>query len=399
MRSFQLIFIVLFLLFYLFISYGTIKSIKKITAPSKRMLVTRLLIIISVLIFGSFVLLYIWPLNTSNLKDYTLHLIFNAILSVDFAFKITVALSYIAGILFSGKQKPVIYTIGLILSIAVSISVIYGSLFGTKELVVNKTELEFTDLPKNYDGFKILQISDTHLGNFLKSKSLLGKVQKEAKIINPDIIIFTGDLVNNFASELEGYNDIFNEITSNKQSFSILGNHDYGNYSNWTSEASKIENFNKIEEAHNNFGFRLLNNEHIILKSNTDSIYIIGVENWGHPPFPQYANLEKAMEGIPENSFKILLSHDPAHWEEVIKNRGDIELTLSGHTHGFQWGIKKAGITFSLSYVSRKNWGGLYKYANSQLYVNTGLGTIGVPWRINMPAEMTVLTLKRIEID
>jgi len=358
-----------------------------------------LLVIISVFIIVSFVFLYIWPLKTPDLKDYTVHLIFNAILSVDFIFKITITLFFIIGAFYSDKRKPIIYTIGLILSIASSSAVIYGTFFGTKETIVNNVELKFSDLPKNYDGFKILHISDIHLGNFFRSKKVLQKVQKETKKIDPDIILFTGDLVNNFASELDEYNDVVQEITKNKQSFSILGNHDYGNYSTWKNEASKIQNFNKIENGHKIMGFRLLNNEHIKLKSNSDSIFVIGVENWGHPPFPQYANLEKAMNGIPENSFKILLSHDPAHWEEVVKNRGDIALTLSGHTHGFQWGIKKAGITFSLSYLSRKNWGGLYKYGNSQIYVNTGLGTVGVPWRINMPAELTVITLKRVEIN
>ena len=399
MRTFQLLYIVPFLIFYSLISYGTIKSLLVITTPSHKKKVMWSMLIISALIFICFILLYVWPLTPRNLKDYTVHLIFNAILSVDFVFKIPIALSFVVGGFFSSTRKPIIYMVGLILSIAISINVIHGALFGTKELVVNETELEFPDLPKSYNGFKILQISDIHLGNLLKSKFLLDEVQKETKKINPDIIFFTGDLVNNFASELEGYNDVFNKITRGKQSYSILGNHDYGNYTNWKSDAIKKENFNKIEEAHKKFGFRLLNNDHVILKSNTDSIFIIGVENWGHRPFPQYANLEKAMKGIPENSFKILLSHDPAHWEEVIKNRGDIELTLSGHTHGFQWGIKKAGITFSLCYLSRKNWGGLYKYAKSQLYVTTGLGTVGVPWRINMPAEITVLTLKRVEIN
>jgi predicted MPP superfamily phosphohydrolase len=292
-----------------------------------------------------------------------------------------------------------VYSMGLILSIATCSSVIYGALFGKKDLVVNQIELEFPNLPQNYNGFTILHISDIHLGNFINSKKLLYKVKTETEEINPDIILFTGDLVNNFSNELKGWDGIFREITKDRDSFSILGNHDYGDYTDWKSETAKIENFQKIISSHETFGFKLLNNEHIKLKSGTDSMYIIGVENWGRPPFPQYANLEKAMTGIPENTFKILLSHDPAHWEQIIKNIENISLTLSGHTHGLQWGIKKAGITFSLIYLTRENWGGLYKYGNSLLYVNTGLGTVGIPWRINMPCELTVITLKRIEID
>jgi hypothetical protein len=259
--------------------------------------------------------------------------------------------------------------------------------------------LEFANLPLNYDGLKILQISDTHLGGFMGSKKLLKKVILTTEEINPDIILFTGDLVNNFSTELNGWDVIFKEFTKNRESYSILGNHDYGNYSNWKNDSLKTDNFNKIVASHETFGFRLLNNKHVKLNSGTDSLFIIGVENWGHPPFPQYANLDSAMNGIPENSFKILLSHDPAHWDEVVKKRDDIDLTLSGHTHGFQWGIKRAGITFSLSYFVRINWGGLYKYNNSFLYVNSGLGTVGIPWRINMPGELTVITLKRIKID
>ncbi|GAB1452371.1 hypothetical protein MASR2M47_24270 [Draconibacterium sp.] len=225
------------------------------------------------------------------------------------------------------------------------------------------------------------------------------KVQSETNKIDPDIILFTGDLVNNFSNELIGWDSIFKGITQNRDCFSILGNHDYGNYTTWKSEAEKIENFNQIVSGNKTFGFRLLNNEHVKLKTKTDSIYIVGVENWGHPPFPQYANIEKAVAGIPKDAFKILMTHDPAHWDEVIKYRGDFGFTISGHTHGMQWGIMRAGITFSLIYFTRQKWGGLYKFNDSYLYVNTGLGTVGIPWRINMPAEITVFTLKRVEID
>jgi predicted MPP superfamily phosphohydrolase len=225
------------------------------------------------------------------------------------------------------------------------------------------------------------------------------KVKTETEKINPDIVLFTGDLVNNFSKELVGWDEVFQKINKKSESYSILGNHDYGDYTNWKSDTAKIENFKKIISSHETFGFKLIDNNHVKLKSGNDSLYIIGVENWGHPPFPQYANLEQAMKGIPEDAFKILLSHDPAHWEQIIKYRDDISLTLSGHTHGAQWGIKKAGFTFSLIYLTRENWGGLYEYGKSRLYVNTGLGTVGIPWRINMPCELTVITLKRVEID
>lgn len=399
MRTFQLIFIVLFLIFYTAITLGAIKTLTGVVNPPKRKIVQKLVLVISSTILVGFVILYIWPLTTRNTNEYSAHLIFNIILSIDFIFKIPSSLAYVTGIFFSKKHKPIIYYIGILLSIALSSSVFYGAIIGTKELVTNHIELRFQNLPKSFDGYQIMQISDIHLGNFLKSKKLMKKVQNETDQINPDMILFTGDMVNNFSNESEGYDNIFKGITKNRQGFSILGNHDYGDYTNWESEISKTENFNQIISAHDSFGLQLLNNEHVEIKSGSDSIFVIGVENWGHPPFPQYANMDEAMNGIPEESFKILLSHDPAHWEEIVKYRDDIALTLSGHTHGLQWGIKKAGITFSLSYFTRSNWGGLYKFENSKLYVSTGLGTVGIPWRINMPPEMTLITLKRMEIN
>lgn len=399
MRTFQLLSITLFLIFYALISFGAIKSLLGIALPENRKKVFLLMLIISLVVLVSFVLLYIWPLTTRNTKEYTLHLIFNAILSIDFVFKIPLALSVLIGIPFRAKRKTVIYYMGFLLSITTAGSILYGTLFGRKNLVVNNVELEFKNLPPGFNGFKIVQISDLHMGGFMNSKQLLNKVKTEIDAINPDILLFTGDLVNNFANELDGWKEIFQEITNNRDCYSILGNHDYGNYTNWNSETDKIENFNQIVSSTELLGFKLLNNYHSLLKIDSDSIYIIGVENWGHPPFPQYANLEKAMDGVPTTAFKILMTHDPSHWDQIISGREDINLTLSGHTHGMQWGIIKAGITFSLSYFVRNNWGGLYNYNNSYLYVNAGLGTVGIPWRINMPGEITVITLKRIEID
>jgi predicted MPP superfamily phosphohydrolase len=353
----------------------------------------------SILVLAGFVILYVWPLTTRSTKEYTFHLMFNALLSVDLVLKIPLAVSLLLAIPFSGNNKIIIFYMGFLLSVGLASSVIYGSIWGRKDLTINSIELEFAGLPKKYDNLRVLHISDTHLGGFMKSKQIMNQVARETEKLRPDMIFFTGDLVNNFSSELEGWKSIFQKITESKHSYAILGNHDYGNYSNWKSESEKVENFNQIVNAHKDFGFQLLNNKHVKLKSGEDSLYIIGVENWGHPPFPQYANLEQAMNGVPANAFKILMTHDPSHWDHVIKNRGDVQLTLSGHTHGMQWGIVKAGISFSLSYFVRQNWGGIYKYENSYLYVNTGLGTVGIPWRINMPAEMTAIILKRVEID
>ncbi len=399
MRSFQLIFIVVFLFFYSIISFGAAKSLVGVASHRNKRKLSRIFVISSILVILFFVILYVWPFTTRNLKDYSVHLIYNVILTADFVFKILMFFSFVIGAFVPVKSKKIIYMMGLILSLGMSSSVIYGSLFGIKKLITNNIELKFSDLPDEFDGMRILQISDIHLGNFFKSSTLMDEVLDKTKKINPDFVFFTGDMVNNFSNELEGWGDIFKKITENRKCFSVLGNHDYGNYTNWDNDESKKENFEKIIATQKTFGFELLDNSHVVLKSGNDSIYLIGVENWGHPPFPQYADLKKAMKGIPQSSFKILLSHDPAFWEQEIRYRDDINLTLSGHTHGFQWGIMKAGITFSFAYLARKNWGGLYRYKDSQLYVNAGLGTVGIPWRINMPAELTVFTLKRVEVN
>jgi predicted MPP superfamily phosphohydrolase len=275
----------------------------------------------------------------------------------------------------------------------------YGSVIGKRLLVTNTVTIANSKVPPSFNGYKIIQLSDIHLGSFNHSKKLLVKTQQMILEEKPDLILFTGDLVNNFSNETKGWEPYFRSITRLAPCYSILGNHDYGDYTNWNDENEKRINFQKIIKAHSDFGFTILNNRNEKVRKGIDSIYVAGVENWGLPPFPQYANLDSAIQNIPENVFVILLSHDPAHWEKVVKHKKEIDLTLSGHTHGFQWGITKAGIKFSLAWLARKNWGGLYEYEDSKLYVNTGLGAVAIPWRINMPPEITVFTLKRVEVD
>lgn len=276
---------------------------------------------------------------------------------------------------------------------------LYGTFGGTKQIKTESLELSFNNLPEQFHNYRLVVISDTHLGGMLFPRMLFNKASGIIETINPDIIFFAGDLVNNFAYEVDGFMPLFKQITNHAPSFSILGNHDYGDYTNWRSDDLKSANFKAIVKSNNELGFQLLRNENTVITKGNDSIFIVGVENWGHPPFPQYADLDKAMENIPEDAFTILLTHDPAHWESHVKHMENIPLTFSGHTHGMQWGIKLAGIPFSLSYFSRKNWGGLYKNDKTFLYVNTGLGTVGVPWRLDMPAEVTLITLKRSEIN
>lgn len=399
MRSFQILYLLLFWGLYGFMSYASIVSLKRTILSTTKNWIAKLLVVYSVGLLLSFFLLYVWPNSARETGEYSIYLMYNSLLALDFVFKLPLTVFFLFSFILPRKKATTVHFIGLIISICVGSSVIYGVLLGRNSYVVNRIELEFENLPERFDGYKIVQISDTHLGGFIHSKKIMNKTKREIETINPDLLLFTGDLVNNFAKELRGWQGLFTELTQNKKAFSILGNHDYGNYSSWESETAKEENFKKIVDANQSYGFKLLRNEHVKLYSGNDSIFLIGVENWGHPPFPQYANLEKAMAGVTKNTFKILMTHDPAHWEAVVKKRQDVDFTLSGHTHGMQWGIKKAGILFSIASLAHTNWAGLYCYGNSQLYVNTGLGTVGIPMRINMPPELTVFTLKRVEID
>lgn len=381
-------------------TFGAIQSITQFVSLRFKTFFRITLLLLGLLIIASLFLLYVWPGNVRETNMYALYYIFNGLLLWDFTTKIPLFIFFFLGLFFSNQiKKKIVNYIGIILSVCIGISMFYGIVFGRKDLITNKVELQFGNLPKGFDNYKIVHFSDVHLGNFIGSKNLMKKVQIETEKINPDLILFTGDLVNNFSNELIGWEDVFREINKNNNSYSILGNHDYGNYSRWDSEKEKDKNFKSIVNAHQLFGFQILNNDNIKIYAESDSIYLLGVENWGHPPFPQYAELDRALIGVPEESFKILMTHDPAHWETKVAGKQNIALTLSGHTHGLQFGIITAGIPFSLSYLIRKNWGGLYKENQNFLYVNTGLGTVGLPWRLNMPAELTVIELKRIEID
>lgn len=399
MRSYQLIYLIFFILFYAVTSLGTAASVKQIVMHNLRNRIRWIIYIYSFLMISGFLLLYIWPDHAWKNGNYATILTYNTLLSIDFVIKIPLSLSFLTGLFFSKKNKAVISWAGVIIAISLTCNILYASTLGKHNIVVKQVELAFNNLPQSFDGYRIMQISDIHLGNFDHSKKILQETTRLVHELNPDILVFTGDLVNNYSEELKGWGDTFREMNKETTSLSVLGNHDYGDYSHWASKILKEENFENIIDAQARFGFKLLRNANTLLTKGNDSIYIVGVENWGHPPFPQYADLSKAMKNVPDDAFKILLSHDPAHWNSLVKYMNNIDFTLSGHTHGMQWGIKKAGITFSLMYFIRNDWGGLYHYGKSLLYVNTGLGTIGFPWRINMPGEVTFFTLKRIEVD
>lgn len=255
------------------------------------------------------------------------------------------------------------------------------------------TLLSFTNLPKAFKGLRIIHISDIHSGSFTDKKAVAKGVQMiiDAK---PDIILFTGDLVNDRATEMDDYIDVFNKLKAPMGVYSTLGNHDYGDYTSWESEEAKKNNLIQLKEVHKILGWRLLLNEHIILEKDNQHIALIGIENWGARAFSKYGKLDKAYAGTAAYPFKILMSHDPSHWDaEVRQYYTDIDLTLSGHTHGMQFGVELPGFKWSPVKYLYKEWAGLYEEGNQKLYVNRGFGFIGYPGRIGIMPEITLIEL------
>ncbi|MET2985648.1 metallophosphoesterase [Aureibaculum conchae] len=277
--------------------------------------------------------------------------------------------------------------------------IVYAIFKAVYRFKVYKENIAFENLPKSFSGLKIVQISDVHIGSFNSRYHILERAVKFINDLEPDIIFFTGDMVNNFAWELKGWATVFKKLKAAQGKFAILGNHDYGDYSEWNTPKEKKDNFESIKYFFKKIDFKLLLNSADIILLNSDKIAIIGVENWGKPPFKQYGDLEKALKDTKNISFKILLSHDPSHWTEEVIDKTNIALTLSGHTHGMQAGFSLRNKKWSPIQYKYKHWAGLYKHKNQYLYVNRGLGWLGFPGRIGMRPEITLLTLNRKQIN
>lgn len=256
--------------------------------------------------------------------------------------------------------------------------------------------IKIPDLPSELDGFKIVQISDIHSGSFTYKEPLWNAIEMINKV-NANIIFFTGDLVNNESNEMLPFMDVFDKIRAKHGVFSIFGNHDYGDYKNWESPAAKQANLEQLKNIHKTMGWDLLLNENRILDVNGRSVAIIGVENWSAlARFPKYGDLDKAYQGAENADFKLLLSHDPTHWDaQVNQSFKDIAVTFSGHTHGFQFGVEIPGFKWSPAQYIYKEWAGLYQNGNQFLYVNRGLGFLGYPGRVGILPEITVIELKK----
>lgn len=274
------------------------------------------------------------------------------------------------------------------------VAFIYGMVRGAFDYKVHKVKVVLPNLPESFNGLRIVQISDIHSGSFVSDEHIL----EAAKIIEqqkPDLVFFTGDLVNNRASETEPLISALSKIQAPLGVYSTLGNHDYGDYVSWDSNEEKQKNLDALKDVHSQLGWRLLMNEHVALCRGEDRIAVIGIENWGgNLNFPKYGDMKKAHADTSHFPVRLLLSHDPSHWNMQVKQEfKDVDITFSGHTHGFQFGIEIPGFKWSPSQYVYKQWAGLYQHENQYLYVNRGLGFLGYPGRVGILPEITVMEL------
>ncbi|QLG44591.1 metallophosphoesterase [Costertonia aggregata] len=275
-------------------------------------------------------------------------------------------------------------------------ALLFGMYKGKYNFKVLKYNLEFDDLPDAFHGYQITQISDVHSGSFDDRE----KIEYAINLINEqnsDALLFTGDMVNNKAEEMKPWAELFSGLRAKDGKFSVLGNHDYGDYVQWESDAAKAKNLNDLKNLQREMGFDLLLNEHRYLKKGDDKIALIGVENWGRGGFKKAGDLKKAVSIIHKDDFKILMSHDPSHWEDVvIHDEHHYHLTLSGHTHGMQFGIEIPGwIKWSPVKWRYKYWAGIYEELGQYINVNRGFGFLGYPGRVGIWPEISVITLKK----
>lgn len=297
---------------------------------------------------------------------------------------------------FMGSRRKFVSTIALGVAAIPFASLLYGMVWGKYNYRVFKYVLEFDDLPDAFDGYRITQLSDIHSGSFDNRE----KVEYGINLANEqksDLIVFTGDLVNNIADELIEWQSAFAKLKAKDGVYSILGNHDYGDYVKWDSKEEKAENLQKLKDLQKEMGWNLLLNENHYLEKDGERIALVGVENWGLNGFVQFGDLDKACEGISAKDFKVLLSHDPSHWQAKVKeDPRHFHLTMSGHTHGMQFGVEIPGVLkWSPIQYRYKNWAGVYEEFGRYINVNRGFGYLGYPGRVGIWPEITVIELKK----
>lgn len=295
--------------------------------------------------------------------------------------------------------------LGLPFALLTFIAMWWGVLAGRKEINVNHVDVVSDNIPSSFNGYKIAQFSDAHVGTWGNDTVFISRLVDSINSLKPNLIVFTGDVVNRETSELEPFLTVFRRLHAPDGVISILGNHDYGDYVDWRYPSERQANNELLAVWQRQMGWKLLNNDHTYLVNGSDSIALIGVENWGEPPFKQYGRLEKAYPASPaaprnlnDGKFKILLSHNPEHWKQEVSKTTDIDLTLSGHTHAMQIMLKIGDWKWSPACFKYQQWGGMYETQNPEgksvrIYVNIGCGEVGMPFRIGATPEITLFTL------
>lgn len=285
---------------------------------------------------------------------------------------------------------------GMIVAFGVLIAMWHGALYNRYNTQIVSTEVSSPRLPAAFSGYRIVQISDLHLGTYGTDTSYVSKLVTQINDLKPDLIVFTGDLVNSQSDESDPFVRPLSRLKAADGVLSILGNHDYGDYRNWPSPEAKAADFKHLVDNQKAMHWRMLDNEYVALRRGNDSIAIIGVQNWGDPPFPTYGDLHKAYPALTDSCFKILLTHNPAHWRAEVTDATNIDLSLAGHTHAMQIEVDLFGHRFSPSAWRYKEWGGMYEHGEQRLYVNIGVGCVGFPARLFAARpEVTILTLRK----
>ena len=294
------------------------------------------------------------------------------------------------------SRSKFITSLGVVVAAAPVISMVWGIVNGAHNYRIRKVKLPIKNLPSSLEGLKIIQLSDIHSGSFWSKEGVrqgIEMIKSEAA----DLIVFTGDLVNNKASEMDNWKELFAELEAPLGIYSTLGNHDYGDYVSWETEADKKKNLEDLKQVHADMGWQLLNNENRRIEVKGSAINVLGIENWSAKGrFPKYGDLEMASRGVEKELPTILLSHDPSHWRaEVLKKYPWIDVTLSGHTHGMQFGVEIPGFKWSPVQYFYEEWAGLYREGVQNLYVNRGFGYIGYPGRFGILPEISLFELSR----
>jgi uncharacterized protein len=417
MRSFQSIVLIIPVLILIDLyTYKGLISLIKGYSRTVRIAASIIFTTFSLTLIGLFVFFYLsYQKSPEDIGSYQNLIWFNGVFIAVFVFKLIYILFEGIEDIKSGFQKltrkknyreapPIesthsrrdfIRKAGIVVAAFPFLGVLHGIGWGRFRFTVHHTELTFPNLPVAFDGLRIVQLSDSHLGSFYSNREKLEEVVSIINDMKPDLLLFTGDMVNNFASEMDGWTPMWSRMQASMGKFAILGNHDYGDYSQWPDHAAKEANFASIIRQEEEMGFQVLRNENAAIERNGEKLYLAGVENWGLPPFKQYGDLEKAMTGIPADAFVVLLSHNPDHWVKQVNERTKIPLTLSGHTHGFQFGLEVGNFKISPVQLVYKYWAGLYKSNDQYLYVNRGLGYLAFPGRVGIWPEITLIEMKR----